>query len=155
MSNYFYEAINLGRFKDKSPVIMLQNSWVMLVTTILKADNSGLVHFVWTLVCIVYLTGCSPSTGSSTQVDQSSGFLQKLKFTVELNQLEGGTRAIPWKEKTLSDNWHEFQSRTFTVDKLPGKPGKANNWLNMCKSALHYQFLWLNDRICLFWSFQL
>lgn len=83
---------------------MLQNCWVMLVTTILKAGNLGLINFFCILVWIVYLTGGSPSTGSSTQVDQSSGFLQKLKFTVELNQLEGGTRAIPWKEKTLSDN---------------------------------------------------
>lgn len=83
---------------------MLQNCWVMVVTTILKAGNLGLIHFLCILECIVYLTGRSPSTGSGTQVDQSSGFLQKLKFTVELNQLEGGTRAIPWKEKTLSDN---------------------------------------------------
>lgn len=44
-------------------------------------------------------TGHSPSTWSSTQVDQSSGFLQEHKFTVELDELEGGPRAITWKRQ--------------------------------------------------------
>ena len=40
------------------------------------------------------LTDSSPSTRRSTQVDQSSGFLEKLKFTVKLDEFEGGPRAI-------------------------------------------------------------
>ena len=37
-----------------------------------------------------------PSSGSSTQVQQGTGFLQELKATIELDQFEGRARTITW-----------------------------------------------------------
>lgn len=98
----------------------------------------------------------SPSTRRSAQVDQSSGFLQKLEFTVELDEFEGGTRAITWKRQELlmqrtppNPDPHAFYSN----NKLASS--SANRMADSLKFISSYRFLLPNGRIYLFWSFRL
>lgn len=111
------------------------------------------------------LTGSSPSTGSSTQVDQSSGFLQKLKFTVELDEFEGRTRAITWKRQKCNVGRQMAHSTPLFELTLASNPANYANIYSLVVSRVLvtltvlgvtlYLFLSPNGRIYPSWFFQL